>query len=773
MRSFEIFVDRNHDLSAASGPAEVAPRSGLRKKLGREVLDVFVHGANVTATIAEGRGGCVLRDIAIALGELARVPRGKRIVHFYDDAWAFAIERIGATAMLSVYRSSPVPEVLLYDAEVAFADVVAGVAEATDRALAAAPDPELALARGALALVDDEELPKAEPLPAFVEIDKDAPIAFGCEFSMRPGPDGVREPSVERADLHALLFRGRVRAEVRGRAIELGEGHPFLVAERLLEIARGAFDAWDSGQIFQVRVDAAGVPLGLRLGTDGLCALALSHARLSGAARTTATFPALDVCDVAEAAIAFARGLVRVIQRRDRTQHQNLRLGALRQRARELGEAIRDARKQDAKINPSPESYRAFALRRPATAAPVDGAPPVPARLRYRARWRALVPGIDLRATFLCGDRLVVGGVAETFCLDRTSGELIWQARTERATAVVTPGGLARIKTDGAIEVHDFGTGEVTLRTWIAPRTSGPYAGAVVSAPGLPRLLVVTEGEQHLAAIDLLTGEARWRYAWGRRGVLRLKRAGKLLYVSAGDSGLTALDVTTGSVVWRARDRRRFRNAPTVDASQLFAVLGGVGSPAELVSMDPYSGEPSWRAEIDGGSGSLACTVEGSPLATERVVVALVRERHTLRIVGHDRATGERLYATPCPDAPVGTSWLVVDDLLVGNTPAGALLAVSADTGAVRYKHALGSGLESDLPRRLEPVLRSGALFVPHADVHVFRPSDGTKIATLGPSEAIPDLLRVDENCNVYVAEESGHVVSYGVGPRLELVTPA
>ena len=729
MRSFEIFVDRNHDLSAASGPAEVAPRSGLRKKLGREVLDVFVHGANVTATIAEGRGGCVLRDIAIALGELARVPRGKRIVHFYDDAWAFAIERIGATAMLSVYRSSPVPEVLLYDAEVAFADVVAGVAEATDRALAAAPDPELALARGALALVDDEELPKAEPLPAFVEIDKDAPIAFGCEFSMRPGPDGVREPSVERADLHALLFRGRV--------------------------------------------DAAGVPLGLRLGTDGLCALALSHARLSGAARTTATFPALDVCDVAEAAIAFARGLVRVIQRRDRTQHQNLRLGALRQRARELGEAIRDARKQDAKINPSPESYRAFALRRPATAAPVDGAPPVPARLRYRARWRALVPGIDLRATFLCGDRLVVGGVAETFCLDRTSGELICQARTERATAVVTPGGLARIKTDGAIEVHDFGTGEVTLRTWIAPRTSGPYAGAVVSAPGLPRLLVVTEGEQHLAAIDLLTGEARWRYAWGRRGVLRLKRAGKLLYVSAGDSGLTALDVTTGSVVWRARDRRRFRNAPTVDASQLFAVLGGVGSPAELVSMDPYSGEPSWRAEIDGGSGSLACTVEGSPLATERVVVALVRERHTLRIVGHDRATGERLYATPCPDAPVGTSWLVVDDLLVGNTPAGALLAVSADTGAVRYKHALGSGLESDLPRRLEPVLRSGALFVPHADVHVFRPSDGTKIATLGPSEAIPDLLRVDENCNVYVAEESGHVVSYGVGPRLELVTPA
>jgi len=767
MRSFEIFVDQK--LQTAAAPLDVAPRSGLRSKARGEVLDVFVHGANVTATIAEGRGGFVLRDIALAIGELARAPRGKRIVHFYDDAWAFAIERLGAVALLSVYRSSPVPEVLLYDAELPFAEVLAGVAEATERALARGDDPELALARQALELTTTEDVERPSALPTFVEIDKDSPIALGCEFSMRPGPDASADTGVERSDLHALLFRGRIFAEVRGRSVELGDGHPFLVAERFLDLARAAFDAWDSGQLYHVRADAAGVPIGLRVGPDGQCALAVTQARKLGAARTTATFPALDVCDVAEAAIAFARGLVRVIQRRDRTQHQNLRLGALRQRARELGEAIRDVRRTDSKINPSPESYRAFALRRPAPAAEAP-ASPVPTRLRYRPRWRALVPGIDLRATFLCGDRLIVGGVAETFCLDRTTGELLWQARTERATAVVTPGGLARIKPDGAVEVHDFGNGEVTLRTWIAPRTSGPYAGAVVSAPGLPRLLVVTEGDQHLAAIDLMTGEARWRYAWGRRGVLRLKRAGKLLYVSSGDSGLTALDVTTGAVVWRARDRRRFRAAPAVDASQLFAVLGGVGSPASLVCLDPYSGEPSWRADIDAGTGALACSIEGTPLVTERAVVVLVRERHTLRVVGYDRATGARLFASACPEAPVGTSWLVVDDLLVGNTPAGALVAVSAETGALRYKHALGSGLEADLPRRLEPVLRSGALYVPHAEVHVFRPSDGTRIATIGPSEAIPDLLRVDENNNVYVAEESGHVVSYGVGPRLELV---
>ena len=61
--------------------------------------------------------------------------------------------------------------------------------------------------------------------------------------------------------------------------------------------------------------------------------------------------------------------------------------------------------------------------------------------------------------------------------------------------------------------------------------------------------------------------------------------------------------------------------------------------------MDPYSGEPSWRAEIDGGSGSLACTVEGSPLATERVVVALVRELGKQGVTPVYRETSEFVHA--------------------------------------------------------------------------------------------------------------------------------
>jgi hypothetical protein len=66
-------------------------------------------------------------------------------------------------------------------------------------------------------------------------------------------------------------------------------------------------------------------------------------------------------------------------------------------------------------------------------------------------------------------------------------------------------------------------------------------------------------------------------------------------------------------------------------------------------------------------------------------------------------------------------------------------------------------------------VLRNGALFVPQHQVQVVRPRDGELLGAI-PSDLIPDLVRVDEHCSVYIAEESGHVAAFGVAPKLALV---
>ena len=102
MRSFEIFVEPRSSVASASA-AEPVPTSGRRRKPS-EVLDLFIHGANVTARVAERHASCVLRDLAWALAELLRAPRGKRIVRFYEDAWELCVERLGRDATLSVYQ---------------------------------------------------------------------------------------------------------------------------------------------------------------------------------------------------------------------------------------------------------------------------------------------------------------------------------------------------------------------------------------------------------------------------------------------------------------------------------------------------------------------------------------------------------------------------------------------------------------------------------------------------------------------------------------------
>jgi outer membrane protein assembly factor BamB len=804
MRSFELFVLPEPTLTRDADrlDPDVTPNATevRRKKQAREVIDVFIDGASSTARAAESGAigpldtkarsaasvGGVLRDLATALAELAGKARGKAIVRFYDDAWELCIERLGAKASLSVYRAGSDPSVTVLDRWVAFDEVVESAREAI-RAVVARGMSSRPLAiemRGldemlAAVRVDTPEgMPAIPPsMPVTIEIDRDAPISIAADFALRPGPEEAAEPSVERADLHALLFRGRVRAEIRGRAVELGEGHPFLIAERLLQVARQTLDAWERGQPLYMRGDAGGLLVGVRLTSGAELALTLGGAMTMNP-RPLHTFPALGVADFVEAALAFGRALVRAILRRDRSQCMNLRLSGFRRALRETGDALREACQADAKINPTPEPYRAFASvsQRPREK---DGGAIGTARLRYSPRWRALVPGIDLRATFLCGDRLIVGAAAETFCLDRATGQINWRVETERATSVVTPGGVARIHPDGTLAVHDFGTGEVTLRTWLAPRLGGPVAGAVVHVPGLPRLLIVTEGERHLVAVDLTSGEPRWRFAWGgaaksartvTRGALRMKRAGKLLYFTSGDSALTALDVLTGAVVWRVRDRLRFRAAPTLDHDALFAIAGGVNCATQLYGVDAFSGRVRWSRLLASATGRSACTLEGAPLAAAGTVAVAARDRHGLTLHAFDRETGEPRWTSTPSIAPVGTSWIALDDLLIGNTPTGEIVAIEATTGALRYRHVLGRVLEADVPRRLEPVLRSGALFVPHTDVQVLRPRDGVLLGAISPCEAIPDMLRVDERCDVYIAEESGHLISFSAGPRLALV---
>src|ERR1700733_6117758 len=81
---FEIVVAPHPADTDALPPVQAPPpTSGVhllrsdRRRPARAVLDVFIDGANVTARVRETHGALVLRDLAIALIDLAARPRGK------------------------------------------------------------------------------------------------------------------------------------------------------------------------------------------------------------------------------------------------------------------------------------------------------------------------------------------------------------------------------------------------------------------------------------------------------------------------------------------------------------------------------------------------------------------------------------------------------------------------------------------------------------------------------------------------------------------------
>jgi outer membrane protein assembly factor BamB len=156
-------------------------------------------------------------------------------------------------------------------------------------------------------------------------------------------------------------------------------------------------------------------------------------------------------------------------------------------------------------------------------------------------------------------------------------------------------------------------------------------------------------------------------------------------------------------------------------------------------------------------------------MPSQQVAVIAVHDHKGTGFLALDRDTGNTRWSVPTGFAPSTSAWLVVDDLLVTNGARGEVSAIDMATGRCAWQKRLPGAPDNDLPRHMEPILRSGALFIPQQQVHVLRPHDGETVGTV-PCDLVPDLVRVDERGNVLVVEDSGHIASFHAGARLTLV---
>ena len=722
-------------------------------------LETLLYGSTTLGAELPG-----LADLVGALLALADAQRSKVLLPLPGLPAEVAIVRRGASALVSLYHTDASPEVLVIDRRVPLRALLDAAVLALEHELTAETEPR-ACAIGARLVARAGECEIAPAADTGLSATRRAggaqedpgdrhPLAFGFEAAIFATEGGV-QGAVSHADVHAMLFGGQLWAWVRGRKIPLARGPILLVVQRMISAVRALADAADEGRALHVRLRSGAFVIAVRREKSGEVALTLGSDD-----EGVVTIPALDDRRASLPILRLAADLLRALVSVDRAQARNLRVRSLKSEVRRLRRAIASA-PPPSFVNEDPDRLRSAPARE--RTGPGTTSAPAP-HLRFTSRWTVALDGLDAPSTFLCGDRLVVATERRVVALDRDRGEVLWQHEAPAAGAFLAGTNVVRVRSDGVVEMREVHTGEVVLRTKLSPRMSGAPLGLYAGQGSVPPTAIVCEGRDRLAAIDLRTGELRWRFVSRGAGAFRLRREGRVLLVVGGDPTVHAIDVVTGEVCWRWVGSGRHCLTPLAIGETAIAVSGEPGrGEATLVGLDLFSGAPRFTV-------ALGAPIAAAPIAANgRVLVATTGPRRGALSL-FDAESGESQFTVADPGVGAGGGVLALDRALLVNAPDGKLSALDVATGATRWATTLASSVSDDVPRRLTPVLRSGALFVPQATVHVVRPSDGKPIGVPLPSDLVPDAMLVDERGWVFVGEESGHIAALAPEARLVLV---
>jgi len=333
-------------------------------------------------------------------------------------------------------------------------------------------------------------------------------------------------------------------------------------------------------------------------------------------------------------------------------------------------------------------------------------------------------------------------GVRRTDGLE-TLGGVRWRFRTGgavRSSPTVADGVLYIGSTDGRLYALDAATG---ARIW-AFDAGSPVSSSPAVAGGLV-LFTSADGVTH--AVDARDGALEWTFHTGELLPWEWGREGWDVYLSspvvqdrsvvfgAGDGSVYALDLQTGEERWRFATSMRIRSTPAV-ADDAVYVGGGDGVVYRLSLED---GDVQWTHETEGASlrsaefGFDRKSIIASPAVESGLVLVGSRDGHMYALaqesgelvwrMSHDvswamsspavsdgalfSGTSDGLFAHRV-DLESGTeAWRIVVDgytwsspALVGNTVyigdgGGTVHAVDAESGRERWSFRTGGGVYS------------------------------------------------------------------------------
>ncbi|MDJ0765144.1 MAG: PQQ-binding-like beta-propeller repeat protein [Myxococcota bacterium] len=745
----------------------------------RDVVDIVVEGSSICGRTDADSVFFLIRDL---LNGVQKLKSGEPVarISFYEGPFELVLLKFRSAVFVTFYRSGRRPQVIVKDRKVGFEALKTGVmasalqllTQATAADKEATRDPLISeiktlyegLARPIEAPFtrEDTGVPDTKTIRSTRWRTPRSEESFSFGFQFTAAPTDLHAPVKPRgSDLFPLLFKGEHVVHARGRRRVLGNGFLFLQTERLLASLRQLLAAWEEGRPMSVRLISDGLIVGVRLGSDDGLVVSLMDSSKENA---IVVLTDLTPWEYAEAVLGVARELRRLIVEVDPAQRRNLRLEMFSREVRALANWVKE-QQRGAVINEDIERYRKLAeQRRTSDASVLIGEA---SRLRFREEWRVEIEAPDLTGTTLHGDVAIISARGAVHGIDTKSGAIAWRRETDRSDArfqIAGPDGLVKATPSGDIELIDLFTGVLRWRTTLSPRSGGaPVVLAMADGPA-PGLVVVAEQDRKIVALDMRSGEPHWRFSTARGGQFALRRYGRLLYISSNDSHFNAVDIEDGSLVWRFTDRTRFCAPPAIHGDTLLAVGGRPGRPeGRIYALNAFSGEHLWDLPLEGGAVT-------APIVADSVALVPIRIGRRCEFAGIDVDQGEVLWRRDATGWADTSALMALDKQFIVNSAGGVIRAIDAHAGGETWTTVLGPTCSEDVPLNLKIALRGGMLFVPADTVYVVSPETGHVIHSLGGEPPVPDLLQVDANCAVFVAEDSGHMAMYSLSSRLAVV---
>jgi hypothetical protein len=562
-----------------------------------DTIDVMIDGANVSASAREDAVFLLLRDMLAGMEELASGRSARLTLPFYESPWELVVVREGSCALVSFYRGGMNPLIEIKDRSLPFRDLVEALVVAGDALVGRLEslNPKImadafvgevlgALERLRAAHSSEMSFPPAGDLETIsLSLDAgDSEVAFGYALEAT-GRDLLGAAAPNRSDLYSLMARGRLACRARGREVLSVGGRVFFMVESLLLMARHLLGCLEEHRDLDLQLQGDSLRMDARYeaSSESLTVTLAPAGPSSEDAVGPAVLSGVPLVSFVDGVLALGRDLKRQVLDVNPSQRANLKFELLASEVETLATWRRDL--TDSTVLNTGRILLRYEVPRPTLPRRWDNGRLLMARrLMYAKRWEVEAEGLRLDATFLCGRRLVVSTRRLISALDRDSGEPRWKrdGLPSRALALMAgETGLVTVSPSGDVVLIDIESGHSLWEARIAPSPGKP-AGVTAGGGRQPRYAVLTSEESGLVAIDLFTGDARWRHRARRGSPSGFARFGRLIVFTSRSNSVTCLDVDSGDLVWRFSERSRF-DLPPVCLGETVAVWSaqqGAGS---------------------------------------------------------------------------------------------------------------------------------------------------------------------------------------------------